>query len=56
MPFINECKDLSYNLCGKCIYWEGGKCIITGEETTASTPCSDNENFSLRPPKPIIFR
>ena len=51
MPFINECKDLSYNLCGKCMYWESGKCFITGEETTAETPCPDDEYFCQRIPR-----
>ncbi len=38
-------KDLSYNLCGKCIYWDGKICIITKVKTTEDTPCSDDENF-----------
>ena len=41
----NEHKNLSYNLCGVCDYWDGEKCIITNEKTTAETPCSDDENF-----------
>ena len=38
-------KPLSYNLCGKCEYWNGKTCFFTGEETTADTPCPDDELF-----------
>lgn len=41
-------KDLSYNLCSKCMYWDGKICIITKEETTKDTPCSDDRNFCQR--------
>lgn len=41
----NEDKSLSYNRCNQCAYWDGKICIITKEETTEDTPCSDDKNF-----------
>lgn len=54
--YTKDYKNLSYNVCGSCDHWRNGKCSVFQEQTTADTPCPDDEYFFLNTPPALILR